>query len=65
MAKHCNMLVTAICLERYMKHDLSAGVRDSFERDWLERWKHCLGNPDSTPHQVLQAYVEELDITVA
>jgi hypothetical protein len=59
------MLATAICLERYMKHDLSASVRDSIERDWLDRWKSRLGNPDNTPRQVMRAYVEDLDITVA
>jgi hypothetical protein len=48
-----------------MNHNLLASVRDSIEQDWLERSKHCLGNPDLTPHQVLRAYVEELDITVA
>ena len=65
VAKHCDMLATAICLERYMKHDLSAPVRDSIERDWLDRWKSRLGNPDRTPRQVMRAYVEDLDITVA
>ena len=65
VAKHCDMLATAICLERYMKHDLSASVRDSIERDWLDRWKSRLGNPDNTPRQVMRAYVEDLDITVA
>jgi hypothetical protein len=65
VAKHCNMLATAICLERYVKHDLSTNVRDSIERNRLKRWKHRLGNPDATPRQVLSAYVEELDIAVA
>jgi hypothetical protein len=59
------MLATAICLERYMKRDLSSTVRDSIEQDWLACWKERLGNPDKTPRQVLRAYVEELDITVA
>jgi hypothetical protein len=31
----------------------------------LARWKERLGNPNGTPHQVLWAYVEELDIAVA
>ena len=48
-----------------MKHDLSSTVRDSIERDWLDRWKDHLGNPDRTPRQVMRAYVEDLDITVA
>ncbi len=65
VAKHCNMLATAICLERYMKHDLSHSVRDAIEKDWLEWWKERLGNPDGTPRQVMHAYVEDLDITVA
>jgi hypothetical protein len=59
------MLATAICLERYMKNDLSPALRDSIEKEWLDRWKERLGNPTQTPHQVLRAYVEELDITVA
>jgi hypothetical protein len=59
------MLATAICLERYMKADLSPALRDSIEQEWLERWKERLGNPTHTPRQVLRAYVEELDITVA
>jgi hypothetical protein len=59
------MLATAICLERYMKQDMSAALRDSIEKEWLDRWKERLGNPTQTPRQILQAYVEELDITVA
>jgi hypothetical protein len=59
------MLATAICLEWYMKHDMSTTLRDSIEKEWLDRWKERLGNPSQTPRQVLQAYVEELDITVA
>ena len=65
VAKHCDMLATVICLERYMKHDLSPALRDSIKKEWLDRWKEQLGNPTQTPHQVLCAYVEELDITVA
>jgi hypothetical protein len=65
VAKHCNMLATAICLERYMKHDLSHSVRDAIEKDWLEQWKEHLGNPDGMPRQIMHAYVEDLDITVA
>ncbi len=48
-AKHCNMLATTICLERYMKHDLSSTVCDSIKKDWLARWKERLGNPKGTP----------------
>ena len=65
VAKHCDMLATAICLERYMKHDLTASTCDSIEKDWLNRWHKRLGNPDRTPRQVMHTYVEDLDITVA
>ena len=65
VATHCDMLATAICLERYMKHDMSATIRDSVEKEWLDCWRDRLGNPTQTPRQVLRAYVEELDITVA
>jgi hypothetical protein len=65
VAKHCDMLATAICLERYMKRDMSDSVQDAIEKDWLTHWKDRLDNPDRTPRQVLRAYVEELDITVA
>jgi hypothetical protein len=65
VAKNCNMLATAICLERYMKNDLSASVRDAIEKDWLERWRECLGNPDGTPRQIMHTYVEDLDIILA
>ena len=59
------MLATAICLERFMKHDMSPGLWDSIEKEWLDRWKERLGNPTQTPRQILRAYVEELDIPVA
>jgi hypothetical protein len=65
VAKHCDMLATAICLERYMKHDLSTPVRDAIEKDWLDRWKARLGDPDRTPRQIMHTYIEDLDITVA
>jgi hypothetical protein len=58
------MLAMAICLERYMKRDLSSAVWDTIEQDWVACWKKRLGNPDKTPRQVLRVYVEDLDITV-
>jgi hypothetical protein len=65
VAKQCDMLATAICLERYMKKDLSSTLRDAIEQEWLAKWKDRLGNPNSTPRQVMRTYVESLDITVA
>jgi hypothetical protein len=59
------MLATAICLERYIKNDMSPAIRDSIEKEWLNRGRERLGNPTNTPRQVLRAYVEKLDITVA
>jgi hypothetical protein len=39
VTKQCNMFATAICLERYMKNDLSATLHDAIEKEWLECWK--------------------------
>jgi hypothetical protein len=58
------MLATAICLDRYMKNDLSSSVCDTIKRDWIECWKDRLGNPTTTPHQLMRTYVQELDILV-
>jgi hypothetical protein len=65
LRQHCDMLATAICLERYMKHDLTTSSRDLIEKDWLMRWTERLGNPNRTPHQIMRTYVEDLDITIA
>jgi hypothetical protein len=59
------MLATAICLEWYMKHALSASACDTIEKEWLAKWKERLGQPAATPRQVMSAYVKELDITMA
>jgi hypothetical protein len=65
MAKQCDMLAMAICLKRYMKKDLSATLRDAAETEWLEKWRKRLDNPSSTPRQVMQTYVERLNMTMA
>ena len=65
MAKHCNMLATAICLERYMKNNISSLICDLIKKERFDRCKERLGNPTQTPCQVLRAYVKELDIAVA
>ncbi len=64
VAKHCDMLATAICLKKYMKHDMSPGIRDSIKKEWLNQLKEPLGNPSTTPCQVLRSYVNDLGITV-
>ena len=65
VAKHCEMLATAICLEKYMKKHLSPSLRDQVEKEWLERWKEKLDNPIRTPRQVLRSYVADLGISVS
>ncbi len=59
------MLAIAICLECYMKNDLLAALCNAIEKEWLDRWKEQLSNPNHTSCQVMQTYVEALDITVA
>jgi hypothetical protein len=39
VAKQCDMLATAIGIERYMKKDLSSFLRDAIEQEWLAKWK--------------------------
>ncbi len=65
IAKQCDMLAMAICLERYMKKELSTSFCDAIKQEWLGKWKDRLGNPSSTLRQVVHTYVEALDITVA
>ena len=65
VAKHCDMLATAIFLEKYMKKDLSPSLRDQVEKEWLDRWKEKLDNPIRTPRQVLRSYVADLGISVS
>ena len=65
VAKHCDMLAMAICLEKYMKKDLSPSLRDQVEKEWLDRWKEKLDNPIRTPRQVLRSYVADLGISVS
>ncbi len=48
-----------------MKHNMSPMLCDLIEKEWLDRWKGRLRNPTQTPCQVLRAYVDEVDITVA
>jgi hypothetical protein len=48
-----------------MKNDLSATLCNAIEKEWLEHWKEQLSNPNITPHQVMQTYVEAHDITIA
>jgi hypothetical protein len=59
------MLAMAVCLKRYMKHDLSASSQDSVKKERLAKWKERLGHPTVTPHQIMQTYIEALDIMVA
>jgi hypothetical protein len=65
MAKHCDMLATAIYLEWYMKNVMSAVLCNSIKKEWLAHWNDRLGNPTKTPRQVLHSYVEDLEISVA
>jgi hypothetical protein len=65
MAKHSNMLATAMCLEQYMKNNMSTAICNSVEKEWLALWIDQLGNTTAAPCQVLRPYVEDLEISVA
>jgi hypothetical protein len=59
------MIATAICLERYMTHNLSASSCDAIEKEWVKKWKERLGHPTVTPCQVMRTYVDNFHIMVA
>ncbi len=65
VAKHCDMLATAICLEKYMKKHLSPSLCNQIEKEWLDCWKEKLDNPIRRPRQVLRSYVANLGISVS
>jgi hypothetical protein len=60
---NCNMLTIALFIKKY-KQNISNKEKDKLEHDWLERWRGALGNPSKTPHRVMWAYINYLDISV-
>jgi hypothetical protein len=48
------MLATTICLECYMKKDISSTIQDAIKKEWLAKLKERLGNPNITPRQVMR-----------
>jgi hypothetical protein len=62
-AHNCDMLAMAIFLERYTKKDLLDADRLAIETKWLRRHRQQLGNPAKTPHQVMQAYCDMMNVT--
>jgi hypothetical protein len=62
-AANCDMLAMALCLKRYMKGCLSNAARDLIEFDWVNKWKEQLEHPHCKHCQVMQTYLEDLDIS--
>ena len=60
------MLAMAISLQRYMQNQISAKMMTHIETAWLNKHRERLQQPDSrTPRQVLRAYADDNDLTVA
>jgi hypothetical protein len=62
VAANCNVLATALFIEKYKK-GLPDEVKDKIESDWVTRWKDRLGNPRK-PRRVMKTYIDLLDISV-
>jgi hypothetical protein len=63
-AATCDVLAHALFLTKYMKHSLDEKNREKLEMAWLDCWRAQLGKPLHTPHTVLQAYLNEMDMTL-
>jgi hypothetical protein len=60
------MLAMAIGLQSYMQNQVSAKMMTQIETAWLNKHWEQLQQPDSrTPRQVLCAYADDNDLTVA
>ena len=56
----------AISLKRYMHNQVSSDMMTKIESDWLFKHQERLQYTDSrTPRQVLQAFANDNDLTVA
>ena len=63
-AATCNLLAQALFLTKYMKYTLDDNAKVNLEAVWLDRWSSKLGTPSRSPHMVMQAYLDEVDITL-
>ena len=60
------MLAMAISLCRYLHDQVSTDMMTKIENDWLAKHRDRLQQTDTrTPCQILQAYADDNDLTVA
>ena len=60
------MLAMAISLRRYLRDQVSTDMMTKIENDWLTKHRDRLQQTDArTPHQILLAYANDNDLTVA
>jgi hypothetical protein len=63
LASSCNMQAIALFIERHKKQ-LSESEKLVIEENWIAHWKDKVGQLARTPHQVMQAYCDDLYISV-
>jgi hypothetical protein len=59
-----DMLAQALFLTKYMNHLLDDRTREKLETTWLDCWRAQLGKPSRTPRMVMQAFFDEMDMTL-
>jgi hypothetical protein len=60
----CDMLAQALFLTKYMKHLLDDRTSEKLEMAWLDCWHAQLGKSLHTLCTVMQAYLNEMDMTL-
>jgi hypothetical protein len=63
-AATCDILAQALFITKYMKYTLADKAKANLEAVWLVHWSSKLGTPCRSPRRVMQAYLEDMDITL-
>ena len=63
-AATCDVLAQALFLTKYMKYTLDDKAKANLEAAWLDRWSSKLGAPSHSPGMVMQAYLDDMDLTL-
>jgi hypothetical protein len=55
----------AISLQHYLRNQVTPDMMNKIEHKWIEKHCACLDNPEKTPRQVLMAYANAHNYTIA
>jgi len=63
-ATTCDILAQALFITKYMKYTLDDKAKANLEAAWLDCWSCKLGTPSHSPRTVMQAYLNDMDLTL-